>query len=70
MSQITYAIVLIRGIAVYNIGGKLSNTFIVTAQEVLRKIEEMAPHLAKFSSQCVGDISVVAAQLNLAFHQV
>lgn len=47
-----------------------NKTFLVTTQDVLRGIAGLADELAQLSIRCMGEISRVVAQLNLAYHQV
>lgn len=56
--------------AVYGIEETLKKTFLSTAQEVLRGAASLADELTQFSESCVGEISRVAAHLNLAYRQV
>lgn len=54
---------------VYGVDPALNRTFVTTAQEVLRGVVGLADELQQFSNKCLGEISRVSAQLNLAYHQ-
>jgi hypothetical protein len=56
--------------AVYSTDGALNETYVATAQTVLRGIAGLADELSHFSGRCFGEISRVAARLGLAYHQV
>ena len=54
---------------VYGIDGTVNKTFLKTTKSVLRGIAELADDLAVLSSRCFGEISRLAADLNLAYHR-
>ncbi|EON70068.1 hypothetical protein W97_09334 [Coniosporium apollinis CBS 100218] len=54
---------------VYSNDGKLNQTCITSAQTVLRGVAGLANELAVFSRRCFGDVSRVAARLDLGYHQ-
>ncbi len=54
---------------VYSIDGTVNKAFLQTTRSVLRGIAGLADDLAAFSSRCFGEISRLAADLNLAYHR-
>jgi proline utilization trans-activator len=55
---------------VYSIDGTFNKAFLKTTKSVLRGIAGIADDLAVFSSRCFGEISRLAADLNLAYHRI
>ena len=54
---------------VYSIDGTVNKAFLKTTKSMLRGIGELAGDLEGFSSRCFGEISRLAADLNLAYHR-
>ena len=54
---------------VYSIDGTVNKAFLNTTKAVLRGIADLADDLVAFSSRCFGEISRLAADLNLAYHR-
>ncbi|KAM0438593.1 hypothetical protein ACHAPT_001345 [Fusarium lateritium] len=54
---------------VYGPKERLKKTYLSTIRRVLKGIAELSDELASFSSQCFGDVSRVAAHLNLGYNQ-
>ncbi|KAM6534346.1 hypothetical protein FALCPG4_007273 [Fusarium falciforme] len=54
---------------VYGPKERLNKTYLSTIRKVLKGIAELSDELASFSSQCFGDVSRVAAHLNLGYSQ-
>ncbi|EEU49036.1 uncharacterized protein NECHADRAFT_75798 [Fusarium vanettenii 77-13-4] len=54
---------------VYGPKERLNKTYLSTIRKVLKGIAGLSDELASFSSQCFGDVSRVAAHLNLGYSQ-
>ncbi|CAG9952726.1 unnamed protein product [Clonostachys rosea f. rosea IK726] len=57
-------------ITVYGPKEKLKDTFLSTIRRTLKCIGELGDELASFSSRSIGEISRVAAHLNLQYNQI
>lgn len=56
--------------AIYSRDGTLNKSYLSITQTILRGVADLASELKCFSMRCFGQISRVAAHLNLAYHHV
>ena len=56
--------------AVYSSRGELNKTFVTRTRAVLKGIAGLSAELKTFSDNCFGEVSRIAAHVNLAYHQV
>ncbi|KIV89326.1 hypothetical protein, variant [Exophiala mesophila] len=54
---------------VYSSRGELNKTFVTRTRAVLKGIAGLSAELKKFSDSCFGEVSRIAAHVNLAYHQ-
>lgn len=55
--------------SVYSVDSKLDKRFVPTVRTVLTGAAALSDELSAFSDSCFGEVSRVAAHLNLAYHQ-
>jgi hypothetical protein len=56
--------------AVYSSQNELNKTFVLKTRTILKGVAGLSAKLKAFSQSCFGEISRVAAHVNLAYHQV
>lgn len=68
--SVVFSATLIISAAVYSSEEAFKKAFLSTVQEVLRGAGSLIGELARFSDSSAGEISHVAAHVNLSYHQV